>query len=227
MRSSTTPPVASSQHSVHCAPPGLIRSRSLVRQELTNAAAPGPVTRALPRWETSKTPTASRTAVCSAMTPPPAYSSGISQPPKGPNRAPRAACRSCRGDRRRPGSVAPLMGGNLPAAGPVATIGRGASRRCPQPPDRTGEPVTLPRLSLFDTDPAELDVDAIVIGVYSREGGDLLVGAGAESIAAAFDGRLTATLKLLGSTGAAGEVVKLATLGTITAPLVVAVGDRK
>jgi len=84
--------------------------------------------------------------------------------------------------------------------------------------------VTLPRLSLFDTDPAERDVDAIVIGVHSRDRGDLLVGTGAESIAAAFDGRLTATLKLLGSTGAAGEVVKLATLGTITAPLVVAVG---
>ena len=83
--------------------------------------------------------------------------------------------------------------------------------------------MNLPRLSLYDTDPAELDVEAVVIGVHSRDD-ELLVGTGAESIAAAFDGRLTGTLRLLGSTGAAGEVVKLATLGTTTAPLVVAVG---
>jgi leucyl aminopeptidase len=86
--------------------------------------------------------------------------------------------------------------------------------------------VSLPSLSLVDTDPAELAVDAIVIGLHSQpeEGGGLLPAAGAESIAAAFDGRLTATLALLGATGAAGEVTKLATLGTISAPLVVAVG---
>lgn len=87
--------------------------------------------------------------------------------------------------------------------------------------------MSLPRLSLFDTDPAELAVDAIVIGLHSRNGdaaGELLVGTGAESIAAAFDGTLTDTLRLLGATGSAGEVVKLATLGTVTAPLLVAVG---
>ena len=55
MRSSTTPPV-SSQHSVYCALPVEIRPRSLVRQALTKAAAPGPVTDALPRWLTSKMP---------------------------------------------------------------------------------------------------------------------------------------------------------------------------
>jgi leucyl aminopeptidase len=105
-------------------------------------------------------------------------------------------------------------------------------------------------LSLVDTDPAELAVDAIVIGVHSRTGSDrdasgggqaaaapdrdagapggfagtLLLATGAESIAVAFDGRLTETLALLGATGATGEVVKLATLGTVTAPLVAAVG---
>src|SRR5690349_22978232 len=86
--------------------------------------------------------------------------------------------------------------------------------------------VTQPSVSLVDTDPAELAVDAIVIGLHSQpdEGGALLPAAGAESIAAAFDGRLTSTLALLGATGAAGEVTKLATLGTISAPLVVAVG---
>ncbi|MGW1453278.1 M17 family peptidase N-terminal domain-containing protein, partial [Micromonospora sp. NPDC002411] len=96
--------------------------------------------------------------------------------------------------------------------------------------------MTSPRttnLSLVDTDPAELAVDAIVIGLHSQTGeqdatsglaGTLLLASGAESIAAAFDGKLTETLALLGATGGPGEVVKLATLGTVTAPLVVAVG---
>nr|WP_205864007.1 leucyl aminopeptidase [Planosporangium mesophilum] len=82
---------------------------------------------------------------------------------------------------------------------------------------------------MVDTDPAELRVDAVVIGVHSvaePEPGrsPLLLASGAESIAAAFEGRLTETLALLGATGATGEVTKLAGLGTITAPLVVAVG---
>ena len=86
--------------------------------------------------------------------------------------------------------------------------------------------MSQPSLSLVDTDPAELAVDAIVIGLHSQpdEDGVLLPAAGAESIAAAFDGRLTSTLALLGASGAPGEVTKLATLGTIAAPLVVAVG---
>ncbi|MEV0397931.1 leucyl aminopeptidase [Polymorphospora rubra] len=85
-------------------------------------------------------------------------------------------------------------------------------------------------LSLVDTDPAELAVDAIVIGLHSRTepedgpAGTLLLATGGESIAVAFDGRLTETLALLGATGAPGEVTKLATLGTVTAPLVAAVG---
>jgi leucyl aminopeptidase len=83
-----------------------------------------------------------------------------------------------------------------------------------------------PALSLVDTDPAELAVDAVVIGVHSHDGdaGPLLLAPGAESIAAAFDGALTRTLLLLGATGAPGEVTKLATLGTVSAPVVLAVG---
>lgn len=59
----------------------------------------------------------------------------------------------------------------------------------------------LPSLTLADTDPADLAVDAVVIGVHSQEGedgsaGELLLASGAESIAAAFDGKLTATLKI-------------------------------
>ncbi|HEY7174587.1 MAG TPA: M17 family peptidase N-terminal domain-containing protein, partial [Micromonosporaceae bacterium] len=82
-------------------------------------------------------------------------------------------------------------------------------------------------LSLVDTDPAEVSADAIVVGVYSQDASAptrLLLAAGAESVALAFDGKLTDTLALLGATGSAGEVTKLAALGTVTAPLVVAVG---
>ncbi len=84
-----------------------------------------------------------------------------------------------------------------------------------------------PTLALADGDPAEQAVDAVVIGVYSQDAdapAPLLLAAGAESIAAAFEGRLVETLALLGATGAAGEVTKLATLGTVAAPMVVAVG---
>ncbi|GGK26783.1 putative cytosol aminopeptidase [Pilimelia terevasa] len=78
-------------------------------------------------------------------------------------------------------------------------------------------------LSLVDNDPAELPVDALVVGVHSQADG-LLLATGAESVVAAFDGALTDTLRLLGATGAANEITKLATLGTLTAPVLVAVG---
>ncbi|PQM43976.1 hypothetical protein C1Y40_05866 [Mycobacterium talmoniae] len=63
-----TPP-DSVQHNVYCALPGPIRFRSLDRVALTNAAAPGPRTVALPRWLTSNSPTVLRVAVCSATVP--------------------------------------------------------------------------------------------------------------------------------------------------------------
>jgi leucyl aminopeptidase len=86
---------------------------------------------------------------------------------------------------------------------------------------------TIANLTLVDSDPAELAVDALVIGVYSQEPDaptGLLLAAGAESIAAAFDGALVETLTLLGASGAVGEVTKLASLGTVAAPVVAAVG---
>jgi leucyl aminopeptidase len=90
------------------------------------------------------------------------------------------------------------------------------------PRSPAGSPPSPVKLTLVDGDPAELKVDAVVIGVHS--GSPLLLASGAESVTAAFDGRLTETLTLLGATGTPGEVVKLATLGTITAPVVLAVG---
>src|SRR3954454_11904424 len=133
------------------------------------------------------------------------------------------------------------MGVNLPVTLPVVRVGgtppSAGVTRAGRPCHRSRSPavsvsrprrarVTQPSLSLVDTDPAELAVDAIVIGLHSQpdDPGALLPAAGAESIAAAFDGKLTSTLALLGATGARGEVTKLATLGTIAAPLVVAVG---
>ncbi|WP_433049839.1 leucyl aminopeptidase [Dactylosporangium sp. CS-033363] len=85
-------------------------------------------------------------------------------------------------------------------------------------------------LTLVDTDPASLAVDAVVIGLYADAGGDakLLLAPGSESIAAAFGDRpgggLAETLRVLGATGALGEVTKLAAFGAVKAPLVVAVG---
>jgi leucyl aminopeptidase len=84
-------------------------------------------------------------------------------------------------------------------------------------------------LSLSDTDPAELAVDAIVVGLHSTNGtgangGSPLLAPGAESVAVAFEGRLAETFALLGATGAVGEVTKLATLGTVSAPVIAAVG---
>jgi leucyl aminopeptidase len=89
------------------------------------------------------------------------------------------------------------------------------------------ESTTLAELGLVDTDPAELAVGAVVVGVYGQDAdapSAVLLAAGAESITAAFDGKLTDTLILLGATGAVGEITKFAALGAITAPLVVAVG---
>ena len=47
---------------------------------------------------------------------------------------------------------------------------------------------------------------------------------GAAAVDAAFDGELAALLAVAGATGRADEVVKIPTRGTITAPLLVAVG---
>jgi leucyl aminopeptidase len=79
-------------------------------------------------------------------------------------------------------------------------------------------------LSLSDTDPAELNVDAIVVGLHTVDGEGPLLAPGAESVAVAFEGKLAEILRLLGATGAPGEVTKLATLGTVSAPVIAAVG---
>src|SRR5215217_6325149 len=118
-----------------------MRERSLVRQESTNAAAPGPRTVAVPRWETSNNPTASRTAACSASTPPPAYSIGIDQPLKSASLAPSPTWRSCNGEVRRL-TRCTLAGGAGPASAAdddAYDPGRAADHHRDRPPPREAQ----------------------------------------------------------------------------------------
>ncbi len=88
-------------------------------------------------------------------------------------------------------------------------------------------PTPIATLALADTDPTALAVDALVIGVYSHPADDpvpLELAHGSDPVVAALGDRLRDALVRLGATGAVGEVTKLATLGTMTVPLVVAVG---
>ncbi|MEV0838562.1 leucyl aminopeptidase [Actinocatenispora sera] len=79
-------------------------------------------------------------------------------------------------------------------------------------------------LALADTNPASLSTDAVVVGLYQSADGAPTLAPGAAELDAAFDHRLVDTLVLLGATGAVGEVTRLASLGTVPAPLVAAVG---
>ena len=88
-------------------------------------------------------------------------------------------------------------------------------------------PTQLATLTLVDTDPATLPVDALVVGVHSQPDNDaepVVLAAGAQPVTAALGGRLLDALVRLGATGTVGEVTKLATLGTMPVPVVVAVG---
>jgi len=71
--------------------------------------------------------------------------------------------------------------------------------------------------------PRDVPTDALIIGVVQGPDGPL-PAPGAEDVDAALDGSLAATLTILGATGKAGEVTKIATAGRLTAPLIVAVG---
>jgi leucyl aminopeptidase len=83
-------------------------------------------------------------------------------------------------------------------------------------------------VSLSSSKPAGLKVDALVVGVAkdadAKGGHRITLAPGAEDIDKAFKGRLAATLAELGATGKADQVTKLASLGAVSAPVVVAVG---
>jgi leucyl aminopeptidase len=79
-------------------------------------------------------------------------------------------------------------------------------------------------LLLESGSPATTAADAVVIGLLPVPDGDPRPAAGAEDVEAAFDGELGALLALAGATGKADEVTKIPTRGTLSAPLLVAVG---
>ena len=96
MMSSTTWASSSSSRCVYCALPGAMRSRSLVNAHCNVANAPAPCTCTEPRCDTSNTTACSRHARCSSSTP--VYWMGISHPPNGTMRAPRARCCASSGE---------------------------------------------------------------------------------------------------------------------------------
>jgi leucyl aminopeptidase len=81
--------------------------------------------------------------------------------------------------------------------------------------------VTTVRLN--SADPVSIDTDALIVGFRSGQEGPRAATA-AESLDAAFDGKLAASLKAVAFSGKAGELAKLPTFGAIAAPLLVAVG---
>src|SRR3954467_3434175 len=92
--------------------------------------------------------------------------------------------------------------------------------------DRRRYPIAsapMTTVSLTKTALSDVKADAIVIGVAKGASG-LELAPGAAEVDKAFKKRLLPALKALGAKGSAGEVTKLASLGAVTAPAVVAVG---
>jgi leucyl aminopeptidase len=81
----------------------------------------------------------------------------------------------------------------------------------------------MTRITLTKSPLAELNVDALIIGVASK-GNTLVLVPGAADVDKALKKRLAAALSDIGASGKANEVTKLPTLGATKAPLVVAVG---
>ncbi|MDP9432255.1 MAG: leucyl aminopeptidase [Actinomycetota bacterium] len=78
-------------------------------------------------------------------------------------------------------------------------------------------------LSLSSAAVATLSVDAVVVGLASSAAGPVLAP-GAEPVDAALADGLLAAATALGATGAAGQVHRIATMGALSAPLVVCAG---
>ncbi|MFI0721045.1 leucyl aminopeptidase [Streptomyces sp. NPDC021224] len=79
-------------------------------------------------------------------------------------------------------------------------------------------------LTLSTSAAAALRADAVVVGVSKAAKGGPVLAPGAESVDAAFGGKLGATLETLGASGAEGELTKLPAPDGVKAPVVVAVG---
>ena len=79
-------------------------------------------------------------------------------------------------------------------------------------------------LSLSRTPLSEVKADAIVVGVVKGAAG-VELAPGASDVGKAFKRRLLPALTALGAKGGIGEVTKLASLGAVSAPTVVAVSS--
>ena len=79
-------------------------------------------------------------------------------------------------------------------------------------------------LTLSTSSAAALRADAVVVGVSKAGKGGPVLAPGAESVDAAFGGKLAATLETLGASGAEGEVTRLPAPEGVKAAVVVAVG---
>ncbi|SHL87306.1 leucyl aminopeptidase [Actinacidiphila paucisporea] len=79
-------------------------------------------------------------------------------------------------------------------------------------------------LTLSTSAAAALRADAVVVGVSKAAKGGPRLAPGAESVDAAYDGKLASTLETLGATGAEGELTKLPSPAGVKAAVVVAVG---
>ncbi|MEV4088794.1 leucyl aminopeptidase, partial [Nonomuraea fuscirosea] len=76
---------------------------------------------------------------------------------------------------------------------------------------------------LNSADPVSIDTDALIVGFRPGEDGPV-PASGADSLGAAFGGKLAASLGAVGFSGKPGELAKLPAFGAIAAPLLVAVG---
>jgi leucyl aminopeptidase len=76
---------------------------------------------------------------------------------------------------------------------------------------------------LISADPVSVDTDALIVGFLPGQDGPR-PATGAESLDAAFGGKLAASLNAVCFTGKPGELAKLPTFGAIAAPVLVAVG---
>jgi leucyl aminopeptidase len=83
--------------------------------------------------------------------------------------------------------------------------------------------LTVATLALLDAAPHAHAADALIIGTAEGPGG-VQLAPGAESVDKALGGRLAEALGALGATGKEDEVVRIATLGQLPAPVIAAVG---
>jgi leucyl aminopeptidase len=98
----------------------------------------------------------------------------------------------------------------------------------PQPSLTEREPTDVTTISFQSGQVAGVVADAIVVGVY-QDGDGIALAPGAEPVDAAFGGTLAATLKALGATGAADEVIRVPSgaahdSGALGAPVIAGLG---